>query len=255
MSHHGYSRVEDMAFIGFQNKLSEGAWAQVSSVVLVDRSAGADPNAMITALMQAPTLVTVKALMLHSVGQLVQALDSKASSVEAVDAAWDSAQRRFSYALAEKGESLVPQEREAAHRLRQHLLLGRGTAQTTLPPQKEVDFGHTQFLTAQEPQNKADLQLLGLEGRVAELQDLTLQLERAVQEQQQGAHALSRAQRRSFAKAQCVEAFNLAHTTLQEYLNLKPTGLLKEQLEQLLAPLQALLSAHPAAKAEPTAPA
>ncbi len=136
MSNHGYSRVEDMAFIGFQGKLHEGAWAAVPTLPSPDPSGTPDPNALVLALMQAPTLSMVKALMLHSVGQLVQALDSKASSVEAVDAAWDSAQRRFSYALAEKGESLVPQEREAAQRLRQHLLLGRGTAQTDLPPQK-----------------------------------------------------------------------------------------------------------------------
>ncbi|MRG96073.1 hypothetical protein [Polyangium spumosum] len=169
-----FAHVPEEGFKSFAQELSQGAWA------LIDTKPYAGPgDTKAKSLGDAPLLVTCKLRLTWVIAELVSARGG-ADSAQAADDAWDSAQRRGQSLLHAATLDPSPDRRAAATRLQKALMKGTGTAQTKLRYQQEVDYGRTQLSLANEPQNAADIDLLGLGGWLVEVEQATESLAEAI---------------------------------------------------------------------------
>lgn len=132
------------------------------------------------------------------------------------------------------------------------MLLGNGTAQTTLPYDEEVDFGRKQVALAASEAVAADIALLKLEARIEQIEAATEKLAEAMG-RGGGGRKGARSLRVREAIGACVVAFNSVHEDIAWFIERLAEGKERKQMQALLAPLEALLARYPGApvSAEP----
>lgn len=234
----GYSAVTDSGFIGFAADLQRGAWGDIHTKKW---EGGAEESA--AALLEAPTLVTLKLLLRGSIGRLLVALG--ATSLIELDAAWDSSERRLFHRIAEARDSEDPSVRSAADRLAAGLLPpSGGTEHTNYDLDSEVDFGQKQIaLTSEGGPLHADMKKTKLESALADVKKTTEALAKGVG-RLVGEKRKSRSVKVREALSDCVTSFNAVHETLHQLASNTPKGPGRDQITSLLEPLDQLLSRH-----------
>lgn len=179
------------------------------------------------------------------------------STIDELDAGWDSCQRKLNYRLAEHAESKDPEVRKAAERLRAQLLHGGGTGQTSFDYDQEVDFGRNQIELCKEAATAADVKKLKIGDLVQEIVETTEALAagngRTAGSKRAGAPSIKQRE----AVAACCVAFNGVHGNLAWFIENTPNGPERDKLIELQAPFEALLVRNPprAAAAKAAAPA
>lgn len=166
MSNQGYYRASQDDLAALSKKLrEESPWKEID--ILPYESAANQ--------LQTPILPLLKRRLLQRNEALLAALGSASDALTKLDAAWDVAQRRFVRRIedAEEGDE---QERAAAARLRNALLLGGGLAQTRLPFREEVTFGEKQVALARREPLHTDIKTLELSPLVDEIRARTAAL-------------------------------------------------------------------------------
>lgn len=249
MANHGYSYVPEKGFIGFQRELSSGEWAEVSSKKYdtTDQTAGAG-------LVNAPQPVVWKLRATWAITALREALGRSAVSIEALDARWDSSQRKLHFALGSALEDDDTEKREAAGRLRGALLVGNGTGQTKLSYDEEVDFGRQQVAITARGQLAADVAAVGLGALLKQIDDATESLARGIGRGPGNKRVGARSLRIREALMECAVAFNGIHDDIAWFLERTEPGEARRRLERMNAPFEALLERYPSPRGAQAAP-
>ena len=233
MAAFGYSYVSETAFVASREEFARGAWGEVTVEEI-------PADQLATVLITAPSVVALKALMVQAIDGLVTALSPDETPLEEADAAWDSVQRQFAFAIAIEEESRYSARRAAAAQLRNTLLLGGGTGQTALGYQEEVDFGLKQIRLAEKEAVQKALETTELTSRFNAVRTQTENLAELVRNAPIEVRS-PRSTRRRVAHRSCVRAFNLAHAWLNLLMEANPDPATRERLAKLREPLQALL--------------
>lgn len=256
-SGYGYASVADRGFVAFAEELDQEPWKSIATKKYEEAA-----KESASALLEAPLPIVWKLRLRFGIAGVLAALG--AQSVTALDAAWDSAQRRLFHRIAAAADDEDRTLRAAADRLSAKLLVGGGTGQTGFDLDDEVDFGRNQIALTQPDQPlAADVKKLKLEGALADIEKATAALAAAVGRGKGEKRRAPSTQVRE-AVAECVSAFNSVHDDLAWFIRKTSNAADKVKLAALLAPLEALLSrstnaptkeAAPAAPAAPEAPA
>jgi hypothetical protein len=197
------------------------------------------------ALLEASLPVAWKVRATRAITALRDAIGATAEELEQLDGTWGSLQRKLNFSLGIAAEDKDGPTREAATRLRDALLLGNGTAQNALGWEEEVDFGRQQLaLTATGPL-AADATKVGIKPLLQDIDTATEALAHGLGRGPGQKSASSRATRRREALVECTTAFNSIHDELAWFVANTEDGEARAKLEQMLAPLQALLERHP----------
>ncbi|MBK9264742.1 MAG: hypothetical protein IPM54_33780 [Polyangiaceae bacterium] len=123
-------------------------------------------------LVDAPLVVACKLRITWVLDELVSA-DGGSDSAEAADDGWDATQRKGGGLLYAASHDKDAAKRAAAGRLQKAFMKGAGSGQTKMKYHQEVDFGRNQLVLAKEPQNAADIALLGMEAWLVEVEEAT----------------------------------------------------------------------------------
>lgn len=242
---YGYSNVTDTAFVDFAKDLDQGGWASV----VVPPGLLSAPD-FVTSLMGVPLPVVLKARLLTDIDFLSRCLLVGASEADQADNDWDTTERLLNLDLAQKELSSDLSHRAAAQRLRTSLMKGGTTAQTRYSLDDEVDFGRYQIELSRKPDVAADIELLELEGRMAEVGERTEKLAAVIGRDARQGRRRPRSVLVRQATSACVGSFNAANDQLDWLLAHLPEDGDRKPIETLLAPLQALLARHPKAPVE-----
>ncbi len=250
MAGFGYGSVPDRAFVSFEHDLDEDAWKEINTKKYEE---AAKDNA--AALLSAPLPVTWKLRLRFGIAGVLYALG--ATSLAALDAAWDAAQRRLFHRIAVHVDDEDRAARDCADRLQAQLLMGTGTGQTQLDFEAEVDFGRNQIALTQEGG------ALAADAKKLKLGDVLAEVEKTTEALAKGLGRGSGDKRRTPSRhlrealAECVAAFNAVHESIAWFWAHTPPGAERDQLAALLAPLDRLLERHapgaPAPAKEPEA--
>jgi hypothetical protein len=238
----GFSYVEVDGCVSFRSELEKDSWGKHSIAAWTGDSPGPE-------LLEAPLILACKVRLWRSTSRLVTVMQQVASAkLPAIDARWDSLQRRMHYRTAEFAESTDTDLREAALRVRTVGLLGDGTQQTGLSYKLEVDFGRRQVALAREKPLALDIALLGLVGLVEDIAASTEELASAVDLAGTGEGSLdsrSRSERLLSAKTECRQAFSAVQSEL-EWVLAQPetTAEKKAAIGEYLTPIYALLERY-----------
>lgn len=237
MAIYGYGIVADRGFVAFEPELDDRAWKQI-----VTKKYEADGKDNAASLLSAPRPVVWKLRLRWSIGAILVALG--AASLQALDQAWDAAQRRLYHRIAVGVDDEDRAVRDAADRLRSQLLSGSGTAQTQLDFDAEVDFGRQQIaLTSEKGPLHGEAKKLKLTDVLAEVHKATEALASGVG---RAAGVKRRAPSRVLrdAVATCAASFNSVHDEIVWFAERTPAGPERDNLNALLAPLDELLARH-----------
>jgi hypothetical protein len=180
-----------------------------------------------------------------SIAALRDAVGAGSEVLVQLDDAWDSLQRKLNFSLGLAGEDKDKDNRDAAARLRDVLLLGNGTAQTTLGWNEEVDFGRQQVELTAKGALAEDAKKVGVQPLLAEISAATEALSCGLGRGSGQRRAGTRAARVREALAECAAAFNGIHSDLEWLIAHAEPGEARARLEQMLAPFQALLDRYP----------
>jgi hypothetical protein len=247
MAAFGYGNVPDRAFVAFERELEQGAWKEVSTKKYEESA-----KESAAALLGAPQPVVWKLRLRLGIASVLSSLG--ATSLAALDEAWDAAQRRLFHRIGAGVDDEDRTVRDAADRLRAQLLLGTGTGQTLLDYDAEVDFGLQQIaLTHDKGPLAADARKLKLEGALADVKKTTEALAHGMGRSTGGKRKPPSKQLRD-AIAECAAAFNAVHVELAWFTSRTPKGADRDGLEALLTPLEALLSRNAPAADTPAPP-
>lgn len=251
MTAFGYGQLKDRAFVAFERELNDGAWKDIDTSPF---DAAAKDNA--AALLSAPLTTILKIRLRMSIAQVLNAL--AAPALPALDEAWDASQRRLFHRIAVGANDENLATRNAADRLTAALLLGTGTGQTQMEFDAEVDFGRRQIALVQESSTlAADVKKLKLGDTLADIDKCTEALAQALG-RSSGQKRKTPSKQLREALSDCASGFTSVHETLAWLIERTPKGAQKDGLENLLAPLEALLQrgekAARAQEAEPEAP-
>jgi hypothetical protein len=242
MAAYGYSYVPEKGFVGFDRDLDLGAWNEISLKKIDVTNRLYDGKFLMTV----PRPVVWKLRITWGITDLRLVLGTASSEVlERFDGSWDRTQRRLSFAVSSAAEHPDPTWRQAAERVRSALLLGNGTAQTTLGYDEEVDFGIQQVKLASEDPLAADIKLLALNDHIAEIGKTTEELAGGLGRTPGQKRTGARSTRLREALATCTAIFNSVHDEIEWLLAHVAPGETHDQLVQLHAPLQALLDRYP----------
>ncbi|HLM76677.1 MAG TPA: hypothetical protein VK459_28445 [Polyangiaceae bacterium] len=241
MTRYGYSFVSDKGFVAFAHDLSEGAWKDIS-ITKYDV-----PDRMpALSLLEAPRPVVWKLRATWAIATLREILGGASEEALAqLDGDWDSAQRKLYYHLGGASEDKDTGKRGAAERLRGALLRGGGTAQTTMGYDDEVDFGRHQLAILKGDPLAADAKKVGLAAVVKQIEESTEALAKALGRGPGQKRSSPRSIRLREALTECSAAFNWIHQDLAWTAEHTPPGAARTQIDNLLAPLTALLSRFP----------
>ena len=250
MTAYGYSYVSDKGFVAFSRDLSEGAWKSVSIAKYDTPDKGLSASTI-----DASHPVIWKLRITWAIAALKQALGS--STLEELDASWDSCQRKLNYRLAEHAESKDPAVQKAAERLRAQLLEGNGTGQTTSDYDQEVDFGRKQIELVKEGAAAADVKKLKIGDLIQEIEETTEALAKGRGRTAGAKRAAAPSIQQREALTACSAAFNGVHDTIAWFIDNTPNGPDRDKLTELQAPFEALLARNPprAAASKATSPA
>lgn len=243
MRAYGFSRVPDKGFFSHAEALEQGAWAHITLPVPSSTPAAAAPLLD----MSGPQLW--KWMQLHAIHCLLVACGFGPDRA-AADHAWDSAQHKLhlttALALLNADKTLSA----AAQRVRDHLLLGDGLAQTKLAYHAEVDFGFKQLGLARSDALQPDIQRLGLTDLIAEVESTTRALAAAVGHTTANlpatanATATQRVRERQALHA-CQSACNAVLGDIDHLLAQSPNPTDQARLHDLRLPLATLLDRYP----------
>lgn len=234
MSGQGFSYVPVEGFSSLARELEQGAWGELDiRDFLEDASPRRSP-------LEASRLQGMK-LQLHESCQAligVAALEGETLALR-LDREWDAIQRELDAELAvHAARRRDPARQAAALRCRKALLAGRGTAQTQLTLEKEVDWGRNQAALVSKAPLSDDFALLGLASLVSEIASKTEELAAALGMSKPEAPLATRSARVRELLLRCVRAANLVVDELEFFLDLsslrEPE---RQQVEALLAPL------------------
>ncbi len=233
----GYGVVSEQGFVGFEAKLSEGAWRTVDVKPWVTKT-----GELHGAITEVPALVLAKVRMVSAIGDLARALAGQSLAGER-DAAWDRMQERLAAEIALKATDDDPSVVAAAVRARAALLLGEGTGQTNLTHRAEVEHGRTQVRLAATAPLSADIARLKLGPTLDRVKETTDALEAALRDTD-GDRTTPRSRQIRAAWSACVVAFNSAHDQLDALFELTPSGPARDQVAALRVPFEHLLADH-----------
>jgi hypothetical protein len=250
MTAYGYSYVSGKGFVAFSHDMAEGPWKGIS-IAKYDTP----DRTLSDAALNAPHPVIWKLRITWTIAALKYALGS--STLDELDASWDSCQRKVNYRLAEHAESKDPEVRQAAERLRAQLLHGGGTGQTSFDYDEEVDFGRNQIELMKEPAAAADVKKLKMGDLLQEIADTTEALAKGAGRtpgtKRSGAPSIQQRE----ALTACSAAFNGVHDEIAWFIENTEKGPDRDKLIELQAPFEALLARNPprtaVAKATPPA--
>lgn len=248
---YGFSALSQHTIAGLRESIEQGPWATIKTA----RYEQDDERP--TNLLDAPRLVQWKLQLKWPLGRLMTALAS-GGSTDALDRAWDRAQRRLdaqvTVAENDDDEAVVA----AARRVRKAMLKGSGTAQTQLPQPEEVAFGRTQVRLAKQKPLADDVARLGLGPALAAVQAATEELAKGLGIPEGAKRPLSPAERvRAAGGERSVGALNDVMRGMDWHLAHLPEGPAREQVTALRATLALLLdqsAAGGSAEEEPAAP-
>lgn len=231
---YGYGSVTEQGFVGFEMRLSEGAWSAVD----VKGLASAD-GTLEHAVAKLGVLPMSKLRVREAIAVLVGALAGQSAAAD-LDDVWDRVQTRLDAHLALKAADDDAAVAAAARRCRGALLAGNGTAQTQYTLRREVDFGRTQVKLAATKPLADDVALVGIAATIKRVAETTEALAKEVPEGA-GDRPRGRAVQIRAAWSGCVAAFNGVHDDLTWLLAHTLAGAERERVAELLAPFEALL--------------
>lgn len=248
MASGGWGSVTDRGLVAFERELDTGAWKGISTKKVED---GARDN--LAVLLDAAQPVVWKICLRRGIAGVLAALGT--ASLDAFDAAWDSAQRRLFHRVAVGVDDADKAVRDAADRLSAGLFVGNGTGQTHLDYDAEYDFGCNQLaLTRAGGSLAADAKKLNLGDALADVDKTTAALGKALG-RDAGAKRKAPSRRLRDAVAACARAFNGVQDSIAWFMDGTKPGPERDRLAALQAPLDALLARHASAAAAPAAPA
>jgi hypothetical protein len=241
----GVTYVEDQGFLSLKETLLTGAgWKDI------DVSAYYNPDKKLSAsLLDASVLAQNKVRLLLAIDELLAAKTTETREV--ADDNWDGSQDALFHGTAVFRKSQDPQRRAAALRMlaNKNIFKGKGTGQTQLGLQAEVDFAWQQLAILRKAPHSDDVTTLGLEPLVAEIEQMTKQLA-ALLGHAEGGDIPDRGALRLNALRSCRQAFNAAQDNIDWYRTQPTTPTERRaQLDVLLASLHSLLERYPAAPA------
>lgn len=238
MTSYGYSYVSDKAFVAFLHDLAEGEWKGVS-IAKHDNP----EQTLASAMLDAPHRVVWKLRIAWAIASLRDALGS--TTVDKLDADWDSAQRRLYHRLATQSDDKTVEIREAAERLKGQLLHGDGTGQTIFGYDDEVDFGRHQLEIVKDGQSAADVKKLKLGDAMHDIGETTEALAKGIGRKAGQKRTAAPSARQREALAACTAAFNGVHDEIAWFIDHTPSGPERDKLSALQAPFEALLLRNP----------
>jgi hypothetical protein len=215
MSEKTYHQVTAEGFLSLPNALRQGAWGAVSAP-------DAPSPAEVTAL---SAQALCKALLVRALLALRRILHPDPGDADALfDEEWDRVQRLWASDIVGLENSKDPQARADGALLRDATLKGRGTAQTTMRYEDEVQWGFSQADKAQEPTLRAIIDRHGLSERVEEIHDTTSALADAIGWSADAGQRVKPSTQRRVALRRCAQACAHADMTLSLMLDLLPAA-------------------------------
>jgi hypothetical protein len=237
MAGYGYGYVGTDGFLAFRAELEHDAW---KSVVTKKHH----PDKSGDGLIDAPSPTQWKVRLLQALDALEQSV-GQGNGNKLLDDEWDRCQKRLDLRSNFDLADPLPARRAAADRVRQALLAGNGTAQTSLDYDKEVDFGEKQALLAGKQPLAADIKLLGYESLLADIARATQDLAQGIGRTDGRGRPLARSARIRDAQIGAVNAFNSVHDAIVWLRNQPSSPAARQRLDALFTPLQGLLDRYP----------
>lgn len=222
-----FNRVASDGFIGAEGPLKQAGWSRYDQPAV-------GPSASALAL--------AHGLLFGSIKQIVEA--HRVVDRGALDAAWDTAQQRFTLATILRGSDPDKKVVSASKKIADALLWkGGGLGQTQLTYEAEVDFGLRQIKLVEEDAALAQaLRDAGLVSVFEEVRAATKAFEAGLNRSPDQKRALAPSDMLRRATREAAASFELAYAIVARLRANTPSGPDADLLDALLVPLDELLT-------------
>jgi hypothetical protein len=215
MSEKTYNQATEAAFLTLLGALQQGEWGAVQAPAA---PAAAD-------VLSLGVLALCKVNLLRALTALRSVLHPRPEDAPALfDQSWDHVQRLWANTVEGLELSADPQARADGALLRAATLKGKGTAQTSMRYEAEVQWGFAQVQKADEPPIRAAIDRHNLQDHIDQIADTTSALADAIGWSTQAGKRLSPSDLRRNTMRRCAQTCSHTDQTLDMVLALLPAS-------------------------------